>query len=241
MNLAHKNVRNISILFKSFNQQISQGLKSIVLPIRPTKILFSMVLLICSNSQAFASEIDHQITIEAFSDQSFILNLPSEATSTFEVTVSDINGTTLLNEKLESNIRKRKYNLKNLPSGKYIISIAYDHTIKWQHILLNNGTVEILEEDLQSLIQPTVSLKGSYLDLNMLCFSNSKIIVQIWDNDGHLLSEEILNSNGTIQKRYNLNHLQSGKYLLNIALEEGQIYFDYEQRINWTADKLPKQ
>lgn len=205
------------------NSQVKQShFKALILGLAIT--LFQIQLL--------ANSGFNLISIHSKETSSFILHFPAAMQSTYEVVLMDANRVVLYTEKIEKGIEKKIYNLKKLPDGEYVLCISYDNITKWEHLLIQNRTIRI-EENVKTVAKPTVLLNEGHLDFNMLCFSQNKIQLSIWDDSGHLLLKEYFDANGNIQKRYNLKKLREGEYYVSVSLPHELIDFEYNKRIHW--------
>lgn len=172
-------------------------------------------------------------SLTAKNHESLVLQLPENMES-YTVSIFDLTGGSLHQEVLPGTILTREYKLNQLPSGEYIFEISFDRTKKWKHIEIVNGTLQGVEQDFQMIVEPTVLLNERFLDLNMLCFSNSKVNVSILDDNGQLLRQDDLIANGTIAQRYNLKNLKEGEYQLYVSSTDPLIDFEYSKTIELT-------
>lgn len=202
---------------------------------------FILILLVTLlSSSLIASETTSTFSLTAISNTTILLQLPGSIDSTLTISLYDVKGSTIHQEELKGGTIERKYDLKKLTSGEYIFEISFNQTKKWKHIQIEAGILQIIEEDFQMIIEPSIKLNDGYLDLNLLCFSDSKVNLSIWDKDGHLLWEEYIDANGSIGKRYNLTNLQEGEYQLDISITDPSIQFDFSKRIELKSQETNK-
>ena len=195
------------------------------------KSLLIGLLLVFLNNLAVANT--SLISLLATSESSFVLHLPVESQTSYQLVLKDIAGTVLHDEMIARGIEEKIFNLKNLPDGRYFLTLLFDNTTKWKGVEIQNGALKV-EDKVKSITNPNVLLNGHHLDLNMLCFADEKVSVSIWDNSGSLLSQEYFEANGNIQRRYNLTELPIGEYQISVSLHQGPTDFEFEKLIRWT-------
>jgi|GEM_PF-5997419 len=185
-----------------------------------------------------ASERSGSFSLTAITNKAILLQLPDYIESSITISLSDMSGNNLHQEELLGGTIARKYNLNRLPSGEYIFQISFDQTKKWKRIKIVDDTLQTIEEDFHMIIEPTVQLNDRHLDLNFICFSDSKVSISIWDENGHLLSENFITANGSIEKRYNLTNLKRGRYQLYISSTDPSIDFEFTKRLELKSQKI---
>jgi len=61
------------------------------------------------------------------------------------------------------------------------------------------------------------SLEGKILVVDLIDYNSNIIEIDIFDNDGYKLHSEDVNTNNYKQRKYNLKHLPTGIYFINIT------------------------
>lgn len=208
----------------------------------PKKTMFrglflGTLMLLLFYTPLLANENANLISILSSKNTSFILHLPQSTLSSTQMTLKNVDGTVLLSENIERGIEEKEFNLNHLSDGKYILSVCYANTTKWEHIYIQDGSLRV-EEKVQTISKPTILLRNEFLDFDMLCFADAKVRVSIMDEAGHLLSREFFETNGNIQRRYNLKELSDGGYRIKVSLNQGQMKFEFDQLIYWSKNAM---
>lgn len=208
--------------------------------IQPKRRLFkslflATIMLALFQTPVLANNVANLVSIHSSLNTTFTLHLPNASQSSSHMILRDSDGLVVHDEKIKRGVEHRMFNLKNLPDGEYILSVAYDSTTNWEHIFVQDGSLR-LEKDLKTITSPAIMLNDSKLDLNMLCFADAKVSVSIWDESGQLLSKEYFDANGNIQRRYNLEELEEGDYYISVSLNKALIDFEFEKLIHWNPE-----
>lgn len=176
-----------------------------------------------------------KFSVKESDKNSFSLQLLNVKNPKIQVSFKDSKGYTLYNETvLQPSLNKKKFNIKDLPSGIYTLIVAYDNIIKIQPIVKGNKAIEIKAEDAQTIYEPVFRQHSDYLDINMLCLKKMKYSLSIMDSEGHVIYSGATDPNKSLQKRFNLSSLASGRYTFSVEVNEDGIYKEFNKTINWS-------
>lgn len=155
--------------------------------------------------------------------------------SQIEVTIIDVFGIILLDEVLtQKKVNHRKYDLNNLPIGDYTLVVAYDDVIKIQTIKKDIDSIEIESDKVQTIYEPTIRQHDKYVDLNMASNANQKVYLEIRDFEGHVIYSDHNQSTGSLEKRFNLENLESGQYTFALGMIGIGINKEFAKTIKWS-------
>lgn len=181
---------------------------------------------------SLASLANENFAVNSIDENSFVIELPNKSYSQIQVSIKDMDGFTLYNETVTQNyLDTKKFNLEKLPSGSYILMVAYDVQTKIQTIQKDYKSLIINDADLLTIFQPTFHQHSDYVDINMLCLFDLEVSIMIKDVDGNILFNELAKADGSIHKRFNLSMLNEGLYTFTLIIKDDIIY---EELVKWT-------
>jgi len=163
-------------------------------------------------------------TISTISEEKVItLTLDENSNEYVEVKIVDTNGLELLEEKFDSKVTKnRKYNLKNLPKGKYFLKVYDSQKIITRDINLGYDNVTIGTEE--TLFKPSIKFLDGSWRISYLAQGKTASI-SITDQEGNELIEDRIRKETIINKIYNLQKLDAGIY--RIVVKTDNQYFSH--------------
>ena len=178
------------------------------------KTLMLVALVSLSNVNVDANSI---ALITAVSEEKVVTLTLEESTSEFvEVKIVDTDGIELLEEKFSTKTTKhRKYNLKNLPQGKYFLKVYDNQKIVTRDINLGYSKVSVGKEE--TLYKPRITfVDGSWRVSHLAQGKSTRILIKDQDNN-ELINDKIKET--IINKIYNLEKLESGSYKIIISTD----------------------
>ncbi len=119
----------------------------------------------------------------------------------------------------------KKYNLINLGVGSYSVIITKKATKTIQSFELTTHDVVLFETERKEKFMPSINQKGAKLDVNVLLGKYSNIKVNIYDNEGHKVYDDINYVLLNLHKRYDLSKLSSGGYVVEVMAGDENQYF----------------
>jgi hypothetical protein len=131
------------------------------------------------------------------------------------VQIKEASGVVILDETLKNNKNIRKYNLKNLPEGKYTIEVSNDQKIMTQEFAIESNEL-VLSQEIRTEYKPMVIVNKNIVDVNLLTLGN-KAFINLVDRDNNIVFAENLET-PAVHKRYDLSSLASGDYTLSVAM-----------------------
>ncbi len=146
-----------------------------------------------------------------------------------EIYVDIINndGDIVYNEELNSKVNTyRKYDFSKIPTGEYRIVLRDELKKVVYNFEVNRNEVSISEPIIR--YSPVVTVEDKHIDLNMLALGED-VKVTITDNNGETLYEKTEQNVLSLNKRFNLDKLESGNY--RIIISSDNEWFSHEVKI----------
>ena len=106
-----------------------------------------------------------------------------------------------------------KYNLRNLSSGKYVISLENDTKRVVETLILFDG--KIVEKDEKVYYKPVINKVGDRIKINFLS-TTGNAVVKIYNENGTVFHEEFTNAI-PLKKFFNISELKSGTYTVSVS------------------------
>ena len=181
------------------------------------------------------------LKIRSENRNSFVLELTNDSELDIKVTLKNKEGITIYSDNLEQpGLIQQRYSLRELPSGIYTLVVASENVLKIQSISKSEGRVEVNTEALQTVIQPTFHQHSHYLDLNMLCNWDQEVSLTIRDSEGHLIYDETVRPEESLQRRFNLSILKEGSYSITVGLSSPMVNQEFMKLIKWSPAIAPR-
>jgi hypothetical protein len=189
-------------------------MKKMKSPIRILKTLILLFMAVCT----FAGNTNPLANISKTGSESFILNLKKSGVKKVNVRIMDNDGNTLLTQRINTKKKEAvKYNMSELPSGKYSIIVEDKQRLVKHEVVLHENTQRIDVLDAKTIYKPVFINGKQFVDLNMLQTNDSAIKVSITDTSGITVFSETIESTGSIQKRYNVSKMPAGSYTIQVV------------------------
>ena len=119
----------------------------------------------------------------------------------------------------------KKYNLVNLESGSYRVIVTKKATKTIQPFELTTKSVVLHESERKEKFLPSINQNGKKLDVNVLLGNYSNIKVNIYDNEGRKVYDDINYVVLLLHKRYDLSKLPAGGYVVEVIAGDETQYF----------------
>lgn len=184
------------------------------------KVLLILVAIISTVMWTNAkAEMNPDVKIYATGIKSFILQSTETISNPLLVTIRDLRGEIVHSERVELDDElNRKYNLKNLPNGQYIVSMDNGSQISTQGLNIQGDVLTINEDDYTTFFQPVIMRNGEKVDINMLALTPTQITVSIVDYAGRVNYKETVTVDGQFGKRFDISNLENGQYNISVRV-----------------------
>lgn len=178
-----------------------------------------MILLVLNSKTITASNS----FITSDEKKSIIVNRGEWKSDHVNVQITDENGYTIFNQKLDKKVDLIKYNMSFLQEGKYLIEVSDDLRIVSSSFKIGKNQIQI-EAEPSTFYKPQFKSGEKYVDINLLTLRNDAVI-RVSDSFGNELYSENAGEM-KMHKRMNVSALPSGKYFISVKV--GDRYFDHE-------------
>ena len=119
----------------------------------------------------------------------------------------------------------KRYSLVNLEAGSYRVVITKKATKTIQPFELTRTSVVLFESERKEKFLPSLSQNGTKVDVNVLLGNYSNIKVNIYDNEGRKVFDDVNYVVMLLHKRYDLAKLPKGGYVVEVIAGDETQYF----------------
>lgn len=180
---------------------------------RFTKVLLIVVALLSYNTQVYATNPPLSIAMKYVGDKSLALYLMNCDNQKTKISILDNNGSTLHSKTVKKQLKyAEKYNLRNLPSGQYLVEIRNEMITTSIPILIKDETISVLGNERITTFKPFMKHNNNEIDL--MLFSPEKVQHQftIYDENYNAIYNEVYAKEANIQKKFDIAALDPGDY-----------------------------
>ena len=124
----------------------------------------------------------------------------------------------------------KTFDLSSLESGNYTLSVRTGNQEVRQPFSLKEHLVTLDHKKRFEVFLPQINITSESIDLNLLNRRLATVKVSILDSRGDLVFEDLVPNVLSVQKRYNLRHLNNGSYTLVVRTPERVFYQDFARR-----------
>ncbi|NNE29173.1 MAG: hypothetical protein HKN16_06030 [Saprospiraceae bacterium] len=192
-----------------------------------------MVFLMISMPLFSDSIVDPSVSVKRTSEKAFSLQVSNAVNEEVQVSIIDGYGEIVYSHRFvdEKDI-SRTYNLTKLPEGDYSLNVEKPQSLWIQPLAIEAGMLQIQEQALKTVFKPTIRAHEDLVDFDLLCPVNSEVKIRIFDeSEEKPLYTETLETEGSLQKRFNLSQLEDGHYLMDVQINDGDQTFAFRKTI----------
>lgn len=163
-------------------------------------------------------------------EKSIIVDLGSVRKEVITIVIADADKNILVSETVKDkpNFVKR-YNMSQLERGRYTLTVTKKTVRTVQTFEITAKNLTIMTIDKKEKFLPVVSMNKGKLDVNVLLGNYNNITVTILDNEGREITKDknyvVLN----LHKRYNLDELPNGVYVIEVVASDETFYQTVEK------------
>jgi hypothetical protein len=187
----------------------------------------SLLLLLLSSSVLFARPAP-QVLMRAIGDQSFVIDFKQDSPQEVSVSLTDKEGTVLLQEKHTEAHFQKKYVLRELPEGTYVIKLKMNDRLIRQPITMENNYLHLDARQQETLFSPSLMLHGSTLDFSMLNLERKEVKVRLRNQKGITIYQDKLGSRAKLNTRFVLTEFPRGQYTLHTYADGDEFIHSFE-------------
>lgn len=141
----------------------------------------------------------------------------------YTLKLTDEQGNILLQEAIKNQPSyAKRYRLGSLQEGTYDLTIQRSLETTVQKVALTADGVKLLES--KKVFAPAIYQKAKHLDINALQTKQGEMVVNIFTNEGRKMFSETQQNIVSLNKRYNLEKLPSGVYIVEIVTQDETHY-----------------
>ena len=133
-----------------------------------------------------------------------------------EVSIQSTDGTTLVSENIRTSTR---YNLKNVPEGKYILQLEDNQRIRIQHLQVSNDM--LFSMGITIIYKPHTTIDANHIDMNLMT-QGQPAEVSIFDSESKIIYTEKITNEVSVTRRYNISQLPEGEYTMIVKMSDQQ-------------------
>ncbi len=173
----------------------------------------------------FANGVSNDFTVTATGEKSLVVRFENKPLGEVLFSIQDKEGIVLHSETIrKGDTAGRKFNLSNLPAGKYFLEMEDGLRIKTQPVTLTSETLTVETEGVKEVFKPTISFKNGKLDFTMLQLEEATTTLTIEDAWGTTVHNDLFVEAGSLQRRYDLTPLPVGDYTVVVKVGKRVFY-----------------
>ena len=151
------------------------------------------------------------------SERSVILDLSGLAAEVEHFTITDYAGEDVFSDKVAKYENGVKYDLSNLPAGRYTIKVEGENFVETHTTLITRE--QVIFEHVESHFRPTVKEVDDKIMVEAMFSTVENIQVNIYDAEGELVFEFSDQKSGKFLKTFNLAQLEKGNYTVFVSTD----------------------
>lgn len=189
------------------------------------RIVFSLFVALSISAISFTNASNLPVVISGSSVKIFavshsktlMVSISNNLNDAIEIELNDANGHVLYSETTEKvNTFSKRLNLNNLDAGFYTLVVKKNLVKTIQPFELTETAIKISENERKEKYLPNIVQKGNKVDVNVLLNKISDVNVRVYDIEGRLVFEQINKDVQDLHKRFDLEKLSSGVYLVEV-------------------------
>ena len=170
----------------------------------------------------FAGDTDTKISVRHAKNEAYTLvRVSNLSEKSALLRLKDANGRVLHREVIKGHGYMKKYDLANLPSGKYTLEVRSDGGVSEETFSVSAGV------PVATPFKPAVQLEEDMLKVVFKNSVASAVSIKLRDESGRVLYQEMVASQSRFAKGLNLAKLYAGEYSLSITGSD----YDYAKSI----------
>lgn len=149
--------------------------------------------------------------------KTLMVSVSNNLNDAIEIELDDANGHVLYSETTEKvNTFSKRLNLNSLDAGFYTLVVKKNLVKTIQPFELTETSIKMSENERNEKYLPNIVQKGKKVDVNVLLNKISDVNVRVYDIEGRLVFEQISKDVQDLHKRFDLEKLAAGVYLVEV-------------------------
>ena len=128
------------------------------------------------------------------------------------VSIRKEDGTILIQENISVS---KKYNLKNLPDGNYVLDLEDGQQIRTQSLQVDGDI--LYSKDISTIYKPHLVINQDYINMNLMT-QGQKADISIQNAESNTVFSEKISNEVSATRRYNIKDLPAGNYIFKVSL-----------------------
>ena len=147
-----------------------------------------------------------------------MVSVSNNLNDAIEIELNDANGHVLYSETSVEKVNtfSKRLNLNNLDAGYYTLVVKKNLVKTIQPFELTETSIKMSENERKEKYLPNIVQKGNKVDVNVLLDKLSDVNVRVYDIEGRLVFEQINKDVQDLHKRFDLEKLAVGVYLVEV-------------------------
>lgn len=180
------------------------------------KTIALALLLVVSTLTVFAKDAVPTVTIEKSGYEKKISVIIEHLKVPATVQITSVKGSVLEMEAAEGERFAKIFNVSNLEEGKYRVVVTTPSNEIVQPFSIKGDKLELKTSEREVFFAPTLSWKDDALDVMMFNGRLLNVNVKLYDEFGNTVFEDSIQNVLKVERRYNLNELNRGKYTVQV-------------------------
>lgn len=149
--------------------------------------------------------------------KTLMVSVSNNLNDAIEIELDDANGHVLYSETTEKvNTFSKRLNLNSLDAGFYTLVVKKNLVKTIQPFELTETSIKMSENERNEKYLPNIVQKGKKVDVNVLLNKISDVNIRVYDIEGRLVFEQISKDVQDLHKRFDLEKLAAGVYLVEV-------------------------
>ncbi len=163
---------------------------------------------------AFAMQASNNPGTELEKAKSLTIETHTWKSENVHIQIRQADGEIVLDETVRTG-NLRKYNLKHLPAGQYVLEMSDSYRVTEQTFTIGQLDVQV-SAPVKTTFKPVIARKGNALDVNLMT-QGEEAFITITDQASETLFAEKC-AKTSLHRRYDISRLPAGSYALSIEV-----------------------
>ena len=176
--------------------------------------LLAVVTLLMGYGSVVAGDGDPKINVRQNQEErkAVIRVMTLSEDNTAVLKIKDQDGRVMHRELLRGNtVYAKRYDLSGLPDGAYVVEVTSNQGVSQEALNLKAGSSEV------AYFKPAVQVESEMIKVMFKNSIASSVALKLYDEQGRVLFQENVSSQGQFAKGLDVSRLASGQYSLSIV------------------------
>ena len=194
------------------------------------KILTIVFAILIASTNGFSTDPSTAVRIKSMGIRNFGVYIDNYNSKRIKISLRDTTGFVLYKKNIKhEGSYSQKYNLSNLPKGRYVLNLEDDISLRSYTIVLSDSELTVVDSLVVSTkkniaaFKPFMRHRGDILDLMVFSPELAKHEIKIYNQQNEIIFSEVEDKKMNIAKQYDFSLLESGIYDF-VILTQGHRY-----------------